>query len=160
MRARHFSWNAVSPTASTSSTISTSTSRLAATENAGRPRSILEVDSLPSGAAVFVDGTELGITPYKRAVFSGKHKVILSHVGYRSEQRETEVTQGASHRVEVTLVLGSEPTTTATAEKTPVYKKWSFKEDFPSDGASCLYSEGRRGAGVISSSSAAAAPPR
>lgn len=132
--------------------------RQAVLQNAGRPRGTLEVYSQPAGAAVFVDGTELGITPYKRAAFAGKHKVVLGHVGYRSEQRETEVTQGASHRVEVTLVMGSEPTT-ATVEKTPVYKKWSFKEDLPSDGGSCLYSEGRQWAGVISSSLAAAAPP-
>ena len=99
--------------------------RRAVLQSAGRPRGVLEVYSQPAGAAVFVDGTELGITPYKRAAFAGKHKVVLGHIGYRSEQRETEVTQGAPHRVEVTLVLGSEPTT-ATVEKTPVYKKWWF----------------------------------
>ena len=98
--------------------------KLAATENAGRPRSILEVDSLPSGAAVFVDGTELGITPYKRAVFSGKHKVILSHVGYRSEQQETVLDEKHHPRVEVKLTPGTDPS--GGREKTPVYKKWWF----------------------------------
>lgn len=98
--------------------------KTAATENAGRPRSILEVDSLPSGAAVFVDGTELGITPYKRAVFAGKHKVVLSHVGYRSEQQETVLDEKNHPRVEVKLTPGTDPA--GGREKTPVYKKWWF----------------------------------
>lgn len=93
-------------------------------ENAGRPRTTLEVDSLPSGAAVFVDGTELGITPYKRAAFTGKHKVILSHVGYRSEQVETVLGEGKNPRVEVKLTPGTDPA--SGREKTPVYKKWWF----------------------------------
>ncbi len=96
-------------------------------QSAGRPRGVLEVSSQPPGAAVFVDGTELGITPYKRAAFAGKHKLVLGHIGYRSEQRETEVIEAKPTHVEVTLVLGSEPTAVA-VEKTPVYKKWSFKE--------------------------------
>ena len=81
----------------------------------------------PPGASVFVDGSELGITPYKRPAFAGKHKLVLGHIGYRSEQRETEVIEAKPTHVEVTLVLGSEPTAVA-VEKTPVYKKWSFKE--------------------------------
>jgi len=99
--------------------------RRAVLQSAGRPRGVLEVYSQPAGAAVFVDGTELGITPYKRAAFAGRHKVVLGHIGYRSEQRETEVTPGAPQRVDVTLALGSEPAP-ETVEKTPVYKKWWF----------------------------------
>ena len=38
-----------------------------------------------------------------------------------------EVIEAKPTHVEVTLVLGSEPTAVA-VEKTPVYKKWSFKE--------------------------------
>lgn len=107
-------------------------------QSASRPRGLLEVSSAPPGAAVFVDGTELGITPYKRAAFAGKHKLVLSHLGYRSEQRETEVAEGKPTHLEVTLVVGGDPTP-VTVEKTPVYKKWSFRKYPHSDRDSCLY---------------------
>ena len=63
-------------------------------ECVARPRGGLEVRSEPSGAAVFVDGTELGITPYKRVTFAGSHKVVLRHVGFRSEQVDVVVEDG------------------------------------------------------------------
>lgn len=96
-------------------------------QNTRRPRSILAIESQPAGAAVFVDGTELGITPYKRAAFVGKHKVVLSHIGYRSQQAEVVVGETAPSRVELKLIAGTEPVTVASErEKTPVYKKWWF----------------------------------
>lgn len=96
-------------------------------DNTARPRGVLEVESQPAGASVFVDGTELGITPYKRAAFAGKHKVVLSHIGYRSHQVEVPVDAGAPQRVEVKLAAGTEPVSPASErEKTPVYKKWWF----------------------------------
>lgn len=95
-------------------------------ENASQPRGLLEIVSVPSSAAVFVDGTELGITPYKRGVFAGKRKVALRHLGYRSEQIEVDVEEGQRQRVERTLVAGKDPVQIVVIEKTPLYKKWWF----------------------------------
>lgn len=99
--------------------------RRAILQTAGRPRATLNVLSQPPGAAVFVDGNELGITPYKRPSFAGPHKLVLRHLGYRSEQRELTVEESKDQRIEVTLQAGSDPTTPI-VEKAPVYKKWWF----------------------------------
>ena len=93
-------------------------------ECVAKPRGGLDIRSEPSGAAVFVDGTELGITPYKRTTFAGTHKVVLRHVGFRSEQIDAVVEDGQKQKIERKLVTGNDPV--ATVEKTPVYKKWWF----------------------------------
>lgn len=102
--------------------------RRAVFENAARPRGVLEIRTDPIGAAVFVDGVELGVTPYKRAVFAGLHKLTLRHVGYRSQQAETQVDDGQKQRVEIQLSPGTDPVKVVVVEKekTPVYKKWWF----------------------------------
>jgi hypothetical protein len=91
-----------------------------------RPRGGLDVRSEPSGAAVFVDGTELGITPYKRVTFAGSHKVVLRHVGFRSEQVDVVVEDGQKQKIERKLASGADPAPVIVVEKTPVYKKWWF----------------------------------
>jgi hypothetical protein len=97
-------------------------------ENASRPRGILQVESNPPSAAVFVDGTELGITPYQRAAFVGKHAVVVRHIGYRSEQVAAEVADGQTRRLAVQLVPGNDAVRVVVVEreKSPVYKKWWF----------------------------------
>lgn len=97
-------------------------------QSAARPRGVLEIHTEPQGASVFVDGTELGITPYKRPAFVGDHKVVLQHVGYRSEQLEVKVNETGRNRTDKTLVAGSDPVKVVVVEKekTPVYKKWWF----------------------------------
>ena len=95
-------------------------------ESVARPRGTLDIRSEPSGAAVFVDGTELGITPYKRTTFAGPHKVVLRHVGYRSEQVDAVIEDGQKQRIERKLTVGTDPTKMVVIEKTPVYKKWWF----------------------------------
>jgi hypothetical protein len=99
--------------------------RSAATQSAARPRGVLEVYTQPPGATVFVDGAELGITPYKRAAFTGKRKLVVRHLGYRSEQIEAVVDDKQSKRTEVKLIAGDDPLSGG-REKTPVYKKWWF----------------------------------
>ena len=97
-------------------------------QSAAQPRGVLEVYSQPAGATVFVDGTELGITPYKRPALVGSHKIVLQHVGYRSEQFEVQVDETRRQRTERTLVAGTDPIKVVVVEKekTPVYKKWWF----------------------------------
>lgn len=97
-------------------------------QNASLPRGLLEIRSRPPGATVFVDGTELGITPYKRPAFCGKHKLVLRHTGYRTEQVETQVDEGQKQHVELNLAPGNDPVQVVfiEKEKVPVYKKWWF----------------------------------
>jgi hypothetical protein len=102
--------------------------RRAVLQNAAMPRGVLEVYTQPPGASVFVDGSELGITPYKRPAFAGKHKLVLRHTGYRSQQVEVEVDETQRRRTELTLAPGADPVQVVVVEKdkTPVYKKWWF----------------------------------
>lgn len=97
-------------------------------QTASLPRGTLEIRSQPPGAAVFVDGTELGITPYKRAAFAGKHKVVLRHTGFRSQQTDTTVEDGQKQKLDLTLSPGADPVQVVVVEreKTPIYKKWWF----------------------------------
>jgi hypothetical protein len=100
-----------------------------AIQTGGLPRGVLQVDSTPASAAVFVDGSELGITPYKRPTFAGPHKLVIRHIGYRSEQVTTIVTGGQPQSVAVTLVTGEDPVKVVVVErekKTPIYKKGWF----------------------------------
>lgn len=97
-------------------------------QTASLPRGTLEIRSQPPGAAVFVDGTELGITPYKRPAFAGKHKLVLRHTGYRSHQVETSVEDGQKQKLDLTLNPGADPVQVVVVEreKAPIYKKWWF----------------------------------
>ena len=97
-------------------------------ETASRSRGSLDVRSEPMGATVYVDGTELGVTPYKRPLFVGKHKLTVRHVGYLSQQLEIEVADGQKVRQEIKMVAGTDPVSVVVVEKerTPLYKKWWF----------------------------------
>lgn len=92
-------------------------------ENAARSRGAIEIHSKPTNATVFVDGTELGITPYKRGAFAGPHKLVVRHTGYRSQQVDLEVEEGKKRRLDLTLIAGSDPVDVA---QKPLYKKWWF----------------------------------
>jgi hypothetical protein len=97
-------------------------------EEAVKPRGSLAIASKPPGALVFVDGTDLGVTPYKRPAYSGKHRLVLRSAGYRSEQRDIEVPDSQRLQLDLTLVEGADPSEIAhsTEMKTPLYKKWWF----------------------------------
>jgi hypothetical protein len=49
----------------------------AVVETAARPRGIIKVVSKPANASLFIDGHEVGITPYKRPAFVGKHDIAV-----------------------------------------------------------------------------------
>ncbi|HRI51393.1 MAG TPA: PEGA domain-containing protein, partial [Pseudomonadota bacterium] len=102
--------------------------RRAVLQSAARPRGVLDVATEPPGASVFVDGSELGITPYKRPAFVGKHKLVLRHTGYRSQQAEVEVDETQRRRTELKLAPGTDavPVLVVEKQKPPVYKKWWF----------------------------------
>lgn len=97
-------------------------------EEASRPRGSLLVESKPPGALVFVDGTELGVTPFKRPSYSGKHRLVLRSAGFLSDQRDIEVPESQRLSLKITLVEGTDPAElpTLSDQKSPIYKKWWF----------------------------------
>lgn len=97
-------------------------------EEAARPRGSLLVDSKPPGALVFVDGAELGVTPFKRPSYSGKHRLVLRSAGHLTEQRDIEVPESQRLSLDISLQEGVDPTEAAARSdsKTPAYKKWWF----------------------------------
>jgi len=81
----------------------------AVVETAARPRGILKVASKPANASLFVDGHEVGITPYKRAAFVGKHDVAVRRAGFRTVITQIEVKDGEVAAVSLELLAGADP---------------------------------------------------
>jgi hypothetical protein len=118
-------------------------------EEAARPRGSLGIASKPPGALVFVDGTDLGVTPFKRPTYSGKHRLVLRSAGFRSVERDIEVPESQRLQLDITLVEGADPAEIPTEAKTPVYKKWWF---WVAVGGAAAAIAGATTAGVLASS--------
>jgi hypothetical protein len=97
----------------------------AAVVDAGRPRGRLQVDTIPPNAVLFVDGNELGPTPYRGPAFAGAHDLLVRATGYLSQQAKVDVYEGKTARLALQLIAGSDQPVAAPAEK-PIYKKWWF----------------------------------
>ena len=67
---------------------------------------VVEVDSRPPGAKVYIDGRLVGTTPLSRTpVPAGTHTVRLERGGYRVWVETVEVTAGEPSRVTASLTL-------------------------------------------------------
>jgi len=76
---------------------------------AAPPHGGIFVTSLPSGAAVWMDGVYLGETPlYADSVVSGRHALTLIHSGWAPQRTSADVTAG--HIATVSLVLDANAT--------------------------------------------------
>ncbi|MGB0645623.1 MAG: PEGA domain-containing protein, partial [Bradymonadia bacterium] len=64
----------------------------------------LTIRSIPSNAAIVVDGKPVGQTPWTGKVPSGRRQIDLSLAGYRALTRYTSVKQGQSYSVTGVLV--------------------------------------------------------
>ncbi|MCA9526247.1 MAG: PEGA domain-containing protein [Myxococcales bacterium] len=69
----------------------------------------LEVQSVPEGATVLVDGRPVGRTPLQLPVASGRHFVAVEHAGHSRESREIAVDAGKVQRLDFTLVSVKAP---------------------------------------------------
>jgi hypothetical protein len=69
----------------------------------------LLIDSRPVGAAVFVDGRAVGVTPLVVRVPPGPHTVRFEHAGHRSVTTRVDVTAGERARVAARLEEGQHP---------------------------------------------------
>ncbi|HIE28389.1 TPA: PEGA domain-containing protein [Candidatus Poribacteria bacterium] len=68
------------------------------------PKGTLEISSEPSGAKVWIDGKDVGVTPYSGLIIaSEEHNVILSAKGYKFKSQKVTVKQGEKRVVSVVL---------------------------------------------------------
>ncbi|MCA9705294.1 MAG: PEGA domain-containing protein [Myxococcales bacterium] len=70
---------------------------------------VLEIRSTPPGAEVRVDGVQIGVTPLRRSLSAGSHRVELSSRGYATEVREVDATAGVRETLDVTLLVDDAP---------------------------------------------------
>ena len=68
----------------------------------------LVIDSRPAGAAVFVDGRPVGVTPLTLTIAPGPHTVRLEHAGHRPVTTRVEVKEGERARVAARLEGGQD----------------------------------------------------
>lgn len=80
----------------------------AAFEDAAKPRGAVEITSDPTNATVTVNGDEVGVTPYRRTMFSGKQEIALRKPGYQTNTFTVDVPEGEKKLVPIKLVAGQD----------------------------------------------------
>lgn len=70
---------------------------------AGGLRTALVIRSSPAGAVVAVDRRTIGVTGVEYVVRPGSHRVRIEREGYRAEERQVTVAQGATTTIDVSL---------------------------------------------------------
>ena len=78
-------------------------------DDAAKPRGQVEITSDPTNASVFIDGVELGVTPYKRTIFTGKHELTIRRTGHRSKNQSLTVNEGQKNTLSIKLEVGQDP---------------------------------------------------
>ncbi len=78
-------------------------------DDAAKPRGQVVITSDPTNASVFIDGVELGVTPYKRTIFAGKHELTLRRTGHRSKNQTLNISEGQASNLSVKLEVGQDP---------------------------------------------------
>lgn len=79
------------------------TKRLIEEAATGTARTTITIESIPPGAWITLDDTNVGLTNRKYATFPGRHVVILQREGHESETRTIDVIENGDTLVAVTL---------------------------------------------------------
>jgi hypothetical protein len=79
------------------------TKRLIEEAATGTARTTITIESIPPGAWITLDNTNVGLTNRKYATFPGRHVVILQREGHESETRTIDVIENQDTLVAVTL---------------------------------------------------------
>lgn len=79
------------------------TKRLIEEAATGTARTNITIESVPPGAWITLDNTNVGLTNRKYATFPGRHVVILQREGYETETRTVDVTENQDTLVSVPL---------------------------------------------------------
>jgi hypothetical protein len=64
---------------------------------------VLDVETAPAGARVFVDGEDLGTAPLRLHLSEGEHDVVVRAPGHRARRRTVATVRGVTERWTVTL---------------------------------------------------------
>lgn len=74
-----------------------------------RPLARLQIVSTPTGAAVSLDGRDLGVTPASAiGLHEGAHRIAISMPGHRPVEQVISLADGTTARLEASLLLDSE----------------------------------------------------
>lgn len=73
---------------------------------------IVEVRSIPRGAALIVDGRSAGLTPRRLQLPPGEHSIAVRADGHREARRNVRTTAGEQERIDVILSPMSRPSRT------------------------------------------------
>lgn len=93
-------------------------------EDAAKPRGQIDITSDPTNASVFIDGVELGVTPYKRTIFAGKHELTVRRTGFRSKNQTINVGEGAKATQMIKLEPGKDPVEVKYVKEFQPRPKW------------------------------------
>lgn len=85
------------------------TKRLIEEAVTGTARTNLTIESIPPGAWITLDNTNVGLTNRKSATFPGRHVVILQREGYETETRTVDVVENQDTLVSVKLRPKGDP---------------------------------------------------
>jgi hypothetical protein len=79
------------------------TKRLLEEAASGTARTKLTVRSVPPGAWITLDNTNVGLTDHTYATFPGRHVVILQREGYETETRNVDAVEDQDVAISITL---------------------------------------------------------
>lgn len=79
------------------------TKRLIEEAATGTARTTITIESVPPGAWITLDNTNVGLTNRKYATYPGRHVVILQREGYETETRTADVVEDQDTLVSVKL---------------------------------------------------------
>lgn len=79
----------------------------------------IEIDSDPSGAAIYIDNVANGTTPRDIDIIVGSYKVILKKTGYQDWSKTVNVQEEETTEIDATLYVAATATPTQT-QSTPV----------------------------------------
>ncbi len=84
------------------STLTTSTKA-----DADEPSGVIQIDSIPSGATVYLNGREVGTTPYLgQAVPAGRQRIKLTHPSFADHEQSIDVIADKVVSAQIELVEG------------------------------------------------------
>lgn len=83
----------------------------------------LKIDSSPSGAKVFLDDAEVGVTPLELDVLAGSHRLRIEKSGFAPQSQEIDLAGGVreSYSVSLSALVEPEPETTI-----PAWPGWTL----------------------------------
>lgn len=76
----------------------------------------LQIASSPSGAKVFIDGVEKGITPFTPELLEGRYKIRIEKEGYKPREVELDITSDLFKSYNLEAISGLQETAVPKSE--------------------------------------------